>query len=139
MYFSLYSLNVFLLFLIQPIEAAKAPAEVKSQPDKKQKEIMKSNGPLLSALEQKKAADSAFEAALKQKRSADSAFEASKKLKTEPQQSSSNSRKSYDDVNPFDTVDPFIVAENKEIARLEKLMGIKGGVRLFHCLLCELL
>jgi hypothetical protein len=44
---------------------------------------MKSNEPL-SALEQKKAADIAFEAALKQKRSADSLFEASKKVKTQP-------------------------------------------------------
>jgi hypothetical protein len=85
---------------------------------------MKSNEPL-SVLEQKKAADVAFEAALKQKRSADSLFEASKKVKTQP---SSSSKKSVDTKNPFDVVDPFIEAENKEIARLEKLMGIKGGL-----------
>lgn len=59
---------------------------------------------------------------LKKKREEEARVEISaKKTKVESGPSVS------ENVSKFAAVDPFIDAENKEIARLEKLMGIKGG------------
>ena len=57
---------------------------------------------------------------LKKKRADDAASQQpSKKVKTDSTDSESNGY--------VKASDPYIDAENKEIARLEKLMGIKGG------------
>ena len=66
------------------------------------------DGPILSTLKKKREAEARNE-------------NPTKKIKVE-----SNQQESRKDPK-FAAVDPYIDAENKEIARLEKLMGIKGG------------
>jgi hypothetical protein len=70
--------------------------------------VARKDGPILSTLKKKREAEARNEAP-------------SKKTKVD-----SEERETRNDPK-FATVDPFIDAENKEIARLEKLMGIKGG------------
>lgn len=70
--------------------------------------IARKDGPLLSTLKKKREAEARNEVP-------------SKKMKAESEQQETRKDPA------FATVDPYIDAENKEIARLEKLMGIKGG------------
>jgi hypothetical protein len=70
--------------------------------------VGRKDGPILSTLKKKREAEARIEVP-------------PKKRKIE-----SEERETRNDLK-FAIVDPYIDAENKEIARLEKLMGIKGG------------
>ena len=77
---------------------------------KKESQVLKTDGPIISILKKRNLADISAR---------------SKSVEKNAKLESTNFDSSK--VSKLTAPDPYIDAENKEIARLEKLMGIKGG------------